>query len=82
MNCPKCQTMMRERERETVVMDICPTCEGIWLDKGELEKLTQMESAYRRPVRPDDDDDDDDGRGGKRGRKGGFFSNIFDNFGD
>ena len=69
MNCPKCQTAMRERERETrdeiVVMDVWPDCGGIWLDKGELEKLTAAESRYYRQGSgwPQDDDDDDEHTG-------------------
>ena len=64
MQCPKCQTVMREREKETgdvvVVMDVCPSCGGIWLDRGELEKLSQSENRYYQNARWDDDDDDDD----------------------
>lgn len=92
MQCPKCQTALRERERETagrevVVMDVCPNCGGIWLDKGELEKLTESESRYYGKRGRDDDDDDDDGdHGGGFGRqggrrRGGFLGNLFD-FGD
>ena len=64
---------MRERERdsgerEVVVIDICPNCGGIWLDKGEIEKLTVAEERYydsgrsRRANGDDDDDHDDDDR--------------------
>lgn len=82
MNCPKCQNPLREREREVsagdiVVMDACPACGGIWLDRGELEKLTRLEDRYydnnndqRRNDRWDDDDDDDR-RGGQNGFGGG-----------
>ena len=65
MQCPKCQTVMREREKETpadmvVVMDVCPSCGGIWLDRGELEKLSASESRYYQNARWDEDDDDED----------------------
>lgn len=65
MQCPNCQTVMRERERETpardmVVMDVCPSCGGIWLDRGELEKLSASENRYYQNARWEDDDDDDD----------------------
>jgi hypothetical protein len=40
MNCPRCETSaLQEREREGLTIDICPSCRGIWLDRGELEKL-------------------------------------------
>jgi Zn-finger nucleic acid-binding protein len=56
---------MREREKENVIIDVCPNCKGMWLDHGELEKLVAIEAdrggKYRRYY--DDDDDDDDERG-------------------
>jgi Zn-finger nucleic acid-binding protein len=94
MNCPKDGTALREREKGDVIIDICPNCHGVWLDAGELEKLSEREQRYydddRRRRRDDgddfDDDDDDDGGlfGGGQGRGGrrqGFLANVFDAFG-
>ncbi|WII35084.1 zf-TFIIB domain-containing protein [Paenibacillus thiaminolyticus] len=40
MNCPICNDVrMREVEKEGVAIDVCPSCKGVWLDRGELEKL-------------------------------------------
>lgn len=40
MACPRCQTeQLDEREKDGVSIDTCPACRGIWLDRGELEKL-------------------------------------------
>jgi Zn-finger nucleic acid-binding protein len=40
MNCPVCEnTRMREMEKNGIMVDICPNCKGVWLDRGELEKL-------------------------------------------
>ena len=40
MICPRCQDAnLDERTRDGVVVDACPRCRGIWLDRGELEKL-------------------------------------------
>ena len=86
MQCPKDQTSLRERERETgagdvVVLEVCPTCGGIWLDKGELERLTASESRYYNDQvgdRHDDDDDDrQERRGGRQRRRGGFLGGLF-----
>jgi Zn-finger nucleic acid-binding protein len=59
IKCPKCQVTMREREQGSVIVDICPQCRGVWLDPGELEKLSVRESRY---YEDDDDDDWDDQR--------------------
>lgn len=80
MNCPRCANPLREQERSDILIDVCPKCRGVWLDRGELEKIVALERrAY------DDDDDDDDGidfEGAGRGRRGGFWENIMDLFGD
>ena len=37
--CPNCNTSMQNVARSGVELDICPSCRGVWLDRGELEKL-------------------------------------------
>ena len=37
--CPNCNTSMQNVQRSGVELDICPECRGVWLDRGELEKL-------------------------------------------
>jgi Zn-finger nucleic acid-binding protein len=44
--CPKCGSDMRAYERNGVTIDQCTGCRGIFLDRGELERLTDAESAY------------------------------------
>jgi Zn-finger nucleic acid-binding protein len=39
MKCPICDIEMRTSFREEVEIDHCPQCRGIWLDRGELEKI-------------------------------------------
>lgn len=40
MKCPVCDDIrMREVEKNGVLIDVCPECKGVWLDRGELEKL-------------------------------------------
>jgi uncharacterized protein len=50
MVCPKCRGAMTSYERNGVVVDQCQDCRGIFLDRGELERLVEAESAYHRPV--------------------------------
>lgn len=42
MQCPVCDERMKEVERLGVSIDICPGCKGVWLDRGELEKLVAL----------------------------------------
>lgn len=71
MNCPRCETaVLVEIDRDQVTIDRCERCRGVWLDRGELEKLIARGSAGSddddaRNRRRDDDDDDDE-RGGRR----------------
>jgi len=75
MKCPNCHETLVMTERQGVEIDYCPKCRGVWLDKGELDKIieksTSAESSQnlkqydeRRNKRFDDDDDDNDDEGG------------------
>ena len=46
MTCPKCHGEMRVYERSGVTVDQCTECRGIFLDRGELEKLFEAESTW------------------------------------
>ncbi|HKP86879.1 MAG TPA: zf-TFIIB domain-containing protein [Blastocatellia bacterium] len=41
--CPKCDGTLVEINHDGVLVDRCDKCEGVWLDKGELERLTERE---------------------------------------
>ena len=90
MQCPRCeQDTLVEIDRQGITIDRCDKCRGVWLDRGELEKLTSKSGEQRTEERDrgrDDDDrrgrnnrgDDDDDDNGRGGRRGGFWSNLFD----
>jgi len=42
MKCPNCNETLLMTERQTVEIDYCPNCRGVWLDKGELDKLLEQ----------------------------------------
>ena len=82
LRCPKCDASMRTYERSGVTVDRCTECGGIFLDRGELDRLITAESGYyaeaddrgsndRGRSRRDDRNDRDDDRGG-------FLDNLFD----
>lgn len=71
MKCPVCKdTDLVIADRQGVEIDYCPQCRGVWLDRGELDKIIErseaIEQALRAPdrrradARYDDRDDDDD----------------------
>jgi uncharacterized protein len=45
MRCPVCEETLREVEKHGVEVDVCPGCRGVWLDRGELDKLLAMGQA-------------------------------------
>ncbi|HLH25958.1 MAG TPA: zf-TFIIB domain-containing protein [Chloroflexota bacterium] len=45
MHCPACQTTLQMTERQGVEIDYCPTCRGVWLDRGELDKIIDRVAA-------------------------------------
>ena len=57
MQCPTDGTTLTMSERGGIEIDYCPTCRGVWLDRGELDKiiersLTQAPPAPAAPVAP------------------------------
>ena len=42
MKCPLCNVDLMMSERQGIEIDYCPQCRGVWLDRGELEKLVGM----------------------------------------
>lgn len=92
MNCPRCQgALLEERERDGVVVDVCRACRGVWLDRGELEKLVaratreldelgaRRDDTPPRGFRYDRDHDDDHYRRDPR-RKRRWFESLGDIF--
>lgn len=41
MNCPSCNETLLMTERQGIEIDYCPKCRGVWLDKGELDKIIE-----------------------------------------
>lgn len=55
MQCPVDNTRLTINERQGVEIDYCPTCRGVWLDRGELDKLIARDGDFsqRRDERED-----------------------------
>jgi len=54
MKCPIDETPLAITERQGVEIDYCPQCRGVWLDRGELDKIIdKSEQAYGASTRPE-----------------------------
>ena len=50
--CPNDNAQMQTMDRNGVQFDMCPSCRGVWLDRGELEKLMEGAVASAAPAQP------------------------------
>lgn len=92
MKCPVDDTQLLVSERSGVEIDYCPGCRGVWLDRGELDKILDRATDTRAPSYPAPDSrdsrydrgdshhgrgDSHQGRNGRR-RRDGFLGELFD----
>ena len=87
MNCPTCKDAdLVMTDRQGIEIDYCPKCRGVWLDRGELDKIIERSQAPARSVGRDDDDWDDTPKYGcpkggkpyKKSKTKSIFGEIFD----
>ncbi len=88
MQCPIDGTALVITDRSGVEIDFCPTCRGVWLDRGELDKIIERAAAYSAPPPPPQptrhmQDDGYEDRGDRRDRRkkggiGDLLGDIFD----
>ena len=89
--CPTCRVDLVMSERQGIEIDYCPQCRGVWLDRGELDKIIERSagddsarplSGVRLGISYDRGPGDHGGKHGyERGHKGrrkGFLSELFD----
>lgn len=83
MKCPVDGATLVMADRTGVEIDYCPTCRGVWLDRGELDKIIERSAPESPPPPPRGggrtEERYDDHRGGYRKKKrGSFLDEIFD----
>ena len=49
MKCPNCNVALTMADRKGIEIDYCPDCRGVWLDRGELDKIIER-SVQQPPV--------------------------------
>ena len=88
LQCPNCSVEMQIVQKNEIDIDYCPGCKGVWLDRGEIDKIASIQNKYEdmhyqkyHYGRGDyDNDNDHDDYYNRRRRKRGFFEDLF-NFG-
>ena len=84
MTCPKCGASMRSYERNGITIEQCNECRGIFLDRGELERLMEAEAGFMESRQPepsprrDYDDRQHSGDHYPKRKKSSFLSEMFD----
>lgn len=87
MACPADGTQLVMSERQGIEIDYCPACRGVWLDRGELDKIIERNTAETAPAprqaSPLQQEqwgrhDNDYGRPQHGKRRKGFLENLFD----
>ncbi len=84
MKCPNCNVNLAMADRHGVEIDYCPECRGIWLDRGELDKIIERsihantdEESNSTYFRKSYDPRIEDHRRKKK-KKESFLSDLFD----
>lgn len=90
MKCPADGATLVIAERSGVEIDYCPQCRGVWLDRGELDKIIDRAAAASAPPAPArgydapppargyDDRAASDHDGYRKKKRGGFLDELFD----
>ncbi|MDH7640264.1 TFIIB-type zinc ribbon-containing protein [Sphingomonas oryzagri] len=92
MLCPHCQVDLVMSERQGIEIDYCPQCRGVWLDRGELDKIIERSMADQPASAPTSQgfggdffgghgsrEEHGGGHGGgHRGKRRGFLHSLFD----
>lgn len=83
MKCPHCpEAVLSMMDRQGVEVDYCPQCRGVWLDRGELDKLLERAASVQAPAKPSRPDFvDSDFRGASSyptRRRKSWLDDIFD----
>lgn len=81
MQCPVDGTTLVMSDRQGVEIDYCPTCRGVWLDRGELDKIIERSAPAAPAAAPAPRaarEDYVEERAPRRKKRGSFLEDIFD----
>ena len=79
MHCPNCKIPLVMSDRQGIEIDYCPECRGIWLDRGELDKIIER-SVNEQPnnFQPNQQPFGSQPQQGKEYRKKHWLNDLFD----
>jgi uncharacterized protein len=77
LTCPKCGSEMRSYERNGVTVDQCTGCRGVFLDRGELERLVDAEGSHYERELAQRPDEQPDGKP-RKSKKRSFLENLLE----
>lgn len=79
MQCPVDGATLVMSDRQGVEIDYCPTCRGVWLDRGELDKIIERSAPAAAPTAaaPRREEYVEE-RAPRRKKRGSFLDDIFD----
>jgi Zn-finger nucleic acid-binding protein len=82
MKCPIDGTQLVMTDRSGVEIDYCPQCRGVWLDRGELDKIIERSAVSAPPPpppsRPEPRRYEDDDRKYRKKKRSSFLDDLFD----
>jgi Zn-finger nucleic acid-binding protein len=78
MKCPKCDFFLSITNRHGIEIDYCPQCRGVWLDRGELEKIIEHSAELEVPQKSRYADDNYDVQRNSGPRDWGGYPNSRD----
>ncbi|SFR80626.1 hypothetical protein SAMN05216203_3098 [Marinobacter daqiaonensis] len=83
MKCPICSDEnLVMADRQGIEIDYCPKCRGVWLDRGELDKIIERSGQTAAPAQPRQDSREPSRQSGDYGyrkkKKGGLLGELFD----
>jgi Zn-finger nucleic acid-binding protein len=82
LTCPKCGGQMRSYERNGVTVDQCGECRGIFLDRGELERLIDAETSHYEREFSDRGHEEKREHKPKKSKKKSFLENLMEGLGE
>ncbi len=78
MTCPVCNVDLLISDKQGIEIDYCPKCRGIWLDRGELDKIIERSVKYEDQIKDRDFRDKYKSQDYHKYKRKSFLGELFD----